>query len=176
MALGESGAVSATWASRSAAARSWAPRLALCSWTARIWCRCGPAGNRIVPPANQSTATGGPEPGPDGRGVRDSGAELGKRPRPPRSAKERGRRPWELQFPGSRTAGASVAPAQTSTAAEVSAACPRHGLVGSESSFGPAENARLDLNLQTSFLLLVEAVKAAWISASWTETVRAAVA
>lgn len=69
-----------------------------------------------------------------------------------------------------------MAPAQTSTAAEVSAACPRHGLVGSESSFGPAENARLDLNLQTSFLLLVEAVKAAWISASWTETVRAAVA
>uniref|UniRef100_A0A8C0TS61 Ribonuclease n=3 Tax=Canis lupus familiaris TaxID=9615 RepID=A0A8C0TS61_CANLF len=85
LAPGGSGAVSVTWASRSAAARSWARRRVRCSWTARIWCRCGPAGNGIVHPANQQIATGGPEPGPDGRGVRDSGAEPGRRPRPPRS-------------------------------------------------------------------------------------------
>ena len=41
---------------------------------------------------------------------------------------------------------------------------------------GPAENARRDLSLQTLFLPLVVAAEAAWISASWRETIRAAVA
>lgn len=40
----------------------------------------------------------------------------------------------------------------------------------------PAENARQDLCLETSFLRLVVAAEAAWISASWRETIRAAVA
>lgn len=40
----------------------------------------------------------------------------------------------------------------------------------------PAENARGDLSLQTSLLRLVAAAEAAWISASWKETIRAAVA
>ena len=36
---------------------------AWCSWTARIWCRCDPAGNGIVHPASRTTATGGSEAG-----------------------------------------------------------------------------------------------------------------
>uniref|UniRef100_A0A673UCX6 Ribonuclease n=1 Tax=Suricata suricatta TaxID=37032 RepID=A0A673UCX6_SURSU len=66
LARGESGAVSATWANRSAAARWWAQRRARCSWTEKIWCKCDPADNEIVRPANRSIATGGPEPGPHG--------------------------------------------------------------------------------------------------------------
>ncbi|XP_014384931.1 PREDICTED: ribonuclease H2 subunit A isoform X3 [Myotis brandtii] len=66
LAHGESGAVCATWARRSAAARCWAQRQTRCSWTARTWCRCCPAGNAIVHPASQWTATGGPESGPHG--------------------------------------------------------------------------------------------------------------
>ncbi|KAM7241853.1 hypothetical protein CapIbe_006324 [Capra ibex] len=125
LALGESGAVSATWASRSAAARWWARRRVRCSWTARIWCRCDPAGNGTVHPASRTTATGGSEPGRSGRSSRDTGAELGKRHRPPGSPNaELACQPRKLQFPGSRTAAASAKAAQTSTAAGVLGACP----------------------------------------------------
>lgn len=47
---------------------------------------------------------------------------------------------------------------------------------GARAVSGPAENARLEQSPQTSFLPLVAAAEAAWISANWTETVRAAVA
>lgn len=41
---------------------------------------------------------------------------------------------------------------------------------------GPAEKGRQELSLQTSFLRLVAAAETSWISASWKETIRAAVA
>lgn len=47
---------------------------------------------------------------------------------------------------------------------------------GARATEGLAENARPDLFLRTSFLRLVAAAEAAWISASWRETILVAVA
>uniref|UniRef100_A0A8C0JWI8 Ribonuclease n=1 Tax=Canis lupus dingo TaxID=286419 RepID=A0A8C0JWI8_CANLU len=75
-------------------------------------------------------------PAPTGGASGTPGRSLEGDPAHPVPPKELGGRPWELQFPGSRAAGVSVAAAETSTVAGASGACPGHRLVGSQSRFG----------------------------------------